>query len=218
MGNGQSVQAPRRGKNKLSKPKTKPSAVPSSTSNTPNASRRNSVIGKGAVTSSTTTPYGKHLSIPESAPLETVLSSPSPAPTPSKKKRMRIFRLRSSKKEKDILYSDAIADHVPSNTAPIVTGRFASRTNSINSTAVEVPLDKPWAPTPSSRYVTVWVEASQADKKNIDLLAIAHETPSLMFLMPLALIAIAFPLSQKRFLQNQTRYTSRRAWLDSMGI
>ncbi|PQE17851.1 proteophosphoglycan ppg4 protein [Rutstroemia sp. NJR-2017a BBW] len=150
MGNGQSTQAPRRGKNKLSKPKTKPSAVPSSTSNTPNASRRNSVIGKGAVTSSTAIPYGKHLSIPESAPLDT-LSSSCPAPTPSKKKRMSIFRSRSSKKEKDILFSEALPDPIPTNTAPIVTGRFGSRTNSINSTAVEAPLDKPWASTPSSR-------------------------------------------------------------------
>ncbi|KAM3065000.1 hypothetical protein ACMFMG_001208 [Clarireedia jacksonii] len=152
MGNGHSVQAPRRGKNKLSKPKTKPSALPSSTSNSPNASRRNSIIGKSAATSSiSTTPYGKHLSIPESERLDP-LPSLSAAPTPKKKKkRMSIFRSRSSKKEQDILHSEPIAEHAIINPAPIVTGRFASRSNSMNSTAVEAPLDKSWAPTPSSR-------------------------------------------------------------------
>ena len=148
MGNGQSVQRPRQGKNKLSKPKTKPTGPPLSTSNSPNPSRRNSVTGKGVIAAAASVlPHGKLLSVLETSNMESL--EPTAQPTPTKKKRMSMFRSRSSKKDKEQLQLDANVDLVPSVSPPNTTGRF-TRSNSVDSVAVEVAEEKSWA-SPSPR-------------------------------------------------------------------
>ncbi|EMR90473.1 putative proteophosphoglycan ppg4 protein [Botrytis cinerea BcDW1] len=139
MGNSQSAQGPRRGK-KLSKPKTKPTGPPLSTSNSPNPSRRNSVTGKGIVTAAASVlPHGTLVSVLETESLEHV-----PEPTPTKKKRMSIFRSRNSKKDMGKSQLDANVDVVPSVSPPVNTGRF-TRSNSVNSDAVEATEEKSWS-------------------------------------------------------------------------
>lgn len=139
MGNSQSAQGPRRGK-KLSKPKTKPTGPPLSTSNSPNPSRRNSVTGKGIVTAAASVlPHGTLVSVLETESLEHV-----PEPTPTKKKRMSIFRSRNSKKDMGKSQLDASVDVVPSVSPPVNTGRF-TRSNSVNSDAVEATEEKSWS-------------------------------------------------------------------------
>ncbi|KAB8296417.1 hypothetical protein EYC80_009161 [Monilinia laxa] len=139
MGNAQSVQGPRRSK-KLSKPKTKPTGLPSSTSNSPNISRRNSVTGKGIISAAASVlPHGKLLSV-----LETESQEHTPEPIPSKKKRLSIFRSRSSKKDTENHEPDVNIDTVPSGSPQMTTGRF-TRSNSVNSVApVKIPEEKSW--------------------------------------------------------------------------
>ncbi|TGO73596.1 hypothetical protein BELL_0348g00120 [Botrytis elliptica] len=139
MGNSQSVQGPRRGK-KLSKPKTKPTGPPLSNSNSPNPSRRNSVTGKGIVTAAASVlPNGKLVSVLETESLQHVSE-----PTPTKKKRMSIFRSRNSKKDTENPQLGASVDVIPSVSPPINTGRF-TRSNSVNSVAIEATEEKSWA-------------------------------------------------------------------------
>ncbi|KAF7935619.1 hypothetical protein EAE99_002599 [Botrytis elliptica] len=139
MGNSQSVQGPRRGK-KLSKPKTKPTGPPLSNSNSPNPSRRNSVTGKGIVTAAASVlPNGKLVSVLETESLQQVSE-----PTPTKKKRMSIFRSRNSKKDTENPQLSASVDVIPSVSPPINTGRF-TRSNSVNSVAIEATEEKSWA-------------------------------------------------------------------------
>ncbi|KAI9641621.1 hypothetical protein NHQ30_009475 [Ciborinia camelliae] len=143
MGNGQSVPGPRRGK-KLSKPKTKPTGPPISTSNSPNASRRNSVTGKGIIaTAASVLPHGKLLSVLETDSMESATE-----PTPIKKKRKSIFR-RNSKKGVENLQLDVDVDAVPSVSSPLSAGRF-TRSDSVKSPTFEVSEEKSWA-APSAR-------------------------------------------------------------------
>ncbi|KAG4027007.1 hypothetical protein MFRU_034g00650 [Monilinia fructicola] len=147
MGNAQSVQGPRRSK-KLSKPKTKPTGLPSSTSNSPNTSRRNSVTGKGIISAAASVlPHGKLLGV-----LETESQENTPESTPLKKKRMSIFRSRTSKKDTEKHEPDVNIDTVPSGSPQMTTGRF-TRSNSVNSAApVKIPEEKSWgvlSPKPS---------------------------------------------------------------------
>ncbi|KAF5877619.1 putative proteophosphoglycan ppg4 protein [Botrytis fragariae] len=159
MGNSQSAQGPRRGK-KLSKPKTKPTGPPLSTSNSPNPSRRNSVTGKGIATAAASVlPHGKLVSV-----LETESLQHAPEPTPTKKKRMSIFRSRNSKKDTENSQLGASVDVVPSVSPPINTGRF-TRSNSVNSVAVEATEEKSWAatsPRPSPRPDSINVATNLA--------------------------------------------------------
>lgn len=144
MGNSQSLQGPRRGK-KLSKPKTKPTGPPLSTSNSPNPSRRNSITGKGIkAAAASVIPHGKLFSVLETESLEHV-----PEPTPTKKKRMSIFRSRSSKKDRENPPLDVDINIVPSVSPPTISGRF-TRSNSVNSAGVEVIEENSWA-APSPR-------------------------------------------------------------------
>ncbi|ESZ94168.1 hypothetical protein SBOR_5446 [Sclerotinia borealis F-4128] len=139
MGNGQSVQHPKRGK-KLSKPKTKPTGPPLTTSNSPNPSRRNSVTGKGIIAAGASVlPHGKLLSVLETGSLEH-----TPEPTPTKKKRMSIFRSRSSKKDMESPQLDMNVNTVQSASPSIITGRF-TRSDSVNSVTVEATEEKSWA-------------------------------------------------------------------------
>ncbi|APA10913.1 predicted protein [Sclerotinia sclerotiorum 1980 UF-70] len=147
MGNGQSVQGPRRGK-KLSKPKTKPTGPPLSNSNSPNPSRRNSVNGKGIVAAAASKlPHGKLDSVLENESLEHISQ-----PTPKKKKRMSIFRSKSSKKDMGNTQLDVNVNSVPSVPPPMTTPRF-TRSDSLNSVSVEATEEKPWAaPNPRTSF------------------------------------------------------------------
>lgn len=138
MGNAQSAHGPRRSK-KLSKPKTKPTGPPLSTSNSPSASRRNSVTGKGIIAAAAAViPHGKLVSVFETEPLE-----PPSEPTPTKKKRLSMFRSRSSKKGVESPQRGVNIDNLPSVSPSIPTGRFTRR-NSVNSVAVEVTEEISW--------------------------------------------------------------------------
>ncbi|QSZ37363.1 hypothetical protein DSL72_009461 [Monilinia vaccinii-corymbosi] len=140
MGNGQSVPArPQRSK-KLSKPKTKSTGRLSSTHNSPNASRRNSVTGKGIIAAAATVlPHGKPVGA-----LETASREHTPESTPTKKKRMSVFKSRHSKKDMGNSQLDGDIDTVPTASPPITTGEF-TRSNSANSVIGEVTKKKSWA-------------------------------------------------------------------------